>query len=183
MNKVNEILTFWFEETTSKQKYMKDDAFDVLIKTSYEDVYWDIVKSKGVEWRKTPVGSLAAIVVLDQFSRNMFRGDAQSFAADDLALEIAEEMVATGADKKIAADRRGAIYMPYMHSESKEVHERALSIFEEHAKETGETSGLKYEKKHKKIIDRFERYPHRNKILGRESIPEEEEFNTEHGGF
>ena len=183
MDKIHDILHFWFEETSSKQKYMKDEAFDARIKDEYEDTYWELVRSRGTEWRKTPKGSLAAIVVLDQFSRNMFRGDPQSFAADDLALEIAGEMGASGTDKEITAERRGAIYMPYMHSESKEVHARALSIFERHAQETGEMSGLEYEKKHKAIIDRFGRYPHRNKVLGRTSTLEEEEFNKEHRGF
>ncbi len=181
--KMEEILHFWFEEVTDEQKYVRDDSFDELIRRKYKDIYFDIVKSRAKDWVKTPEGSLAAIIVLDQFSRNMFRESKQSFAEDVLALKIAEDMVNSGYDKKIALKRRGAIYMPYMHSESREVHGRALQIFENYSKETGNTSSLEYEIKHKEIIDRFGRYPHRNNILGRRFASGEEEFNKKHGGF
>ena len=123
---INEIIKFWFEEVSTKQKYQKDAKFDALIKGKYEEVYWDIVKGEAKRWMDSLEGSLAAIVVLDQFSRNMFRDDKQSFEADSLALLIAQSVVASGNDKKIDIKRRGAIYMPYMHSESKEVHKEAL---------------------------------------------------------
>ena len=181
--RIDEILKFWFEETTTEQKYIKDEKFDKLIRDKYSNAFEDVVKTNGSEWQKSSRGSLAAIIVLDQFSRNMFRDDAKSFAYDNLALEIAEEMVASGMDKEVPLEMRSAVYMPYMHSESKDVHKKALKLFQDFAEESNEKGGLEYEIKHKAIIDKFGRYPHRNEVLGRESTPEEIEFNNEHGGF
>ena len=177
--KIEEILKFWFEETSPKQKFKKDPDFDALITSRFKTVYEDIMNRKTEAWREMPEGRLAEIVVLDQFSRNMFRDDPQSFAAVVLALELAQEAVATGDDKKLPKEWRGAIYMPYMHSESRDVHEEALKLFTEY----GNKENLKYEIKHKEIIDHFGRYPHRNKILGRESSSEEIEFLKKHSGF
>ena len=176
---VASILTFWFEETTQKQKYSKDDVFDVRIRETYEETYWKIMSGETESWRETANGRLAEIVVLDQFARNMFRDDAQSFAGDALALWLAQEAVAVEADAEISEEQKQYFYMPFMHSQSKEVHEEALRIFTER----GGAKMLEYEIKHKKIIDRFGRYPHRNVALGRESTPEEIEFLKERTGF
>lgn len=180
---IEEILHFWFEETSTKQKYRKDPDFDDLIREKYLNTYWRVVNRETKSWEEIPEGKLAEIIVLDQFSRNMFRNDKQSFKEDGLALEIAESMVASREDKKISVDQRQAIYMPYMHSESKEVHKKAFWVFLRDAIRRRDFRGFKYEVKHKKIIDRFGRYPHRNELLGREPTPEEVEFNNEHGGF
>ena len=177
--KIKEILRFWFEETTPKQKFQKDDAFDDLITSKFKDIYEDIMDGKTTSWRENPEGRLAEIIVLDQFARNMFRGEKQCFLGDTLALRLAQEAVAAGDDQKLPEERRTFVYMPYMHSESKEVHTEALRLFTEH----GNENNLKYENIHKAIIDRFGRYPHRNEILGRESTPEELEYLKEHGGF
>jgi uncharacterized protein (DUF924 family) len=183
IHEIEEILEFWFEKTSTKQKFTKDEKFDSLIREKYLDLYWRVVNRETTDWEAVPEGILAEIVVLDQFSRNMFRGDKQSFAEDALALELAEKMVEKGLDKKISLEKRSAIYMPYMHSESREVHEKALEIFKKFAKESSDNTTLEYELKHKSIIDKFGRYPHRNEVLGRESTPEEITFNNEHGGF
>lgn len=179
LEKISEILNFWFEEATFKQKFSKDPEFDATIVLKFEETYWDIMNRKTEGWRKTPEGRLAEIIVLDQFARNMFRDSAQQFAGDERAIKLAQEAVALGADKKIDKDRRLFFYMPYMHSESKAIHKKAFWIFLRY----GKWINFKYERKHKKIIDRFGRYPHRNEILGRESTPEEIEFNKKHGGF
>jgi uncharacterized protein (DUF924 family) len=176
---INEIIQFWFEETSAKQKFSKDLEFDELIKLKFRDIYNDIVAGNTVTWRKSAHGRLAEIIVLDQFSRNMFRGNSKSFAEDKLALKLAMEAVEAGADKKLTKEHRVFIYMPYMHSESAEVHKKALELFTE----LGSENNLEYEIKHKSIIDRFGRYPHRNKLLGRESTPEELEFLKIHSGF
>lgn len=174
-----DVLTFWFEEIEPKQQFTKDPAFDALVRKRFEETYRRIMNGETKHWRETPEGRLAEIIVLDQFSRNMFRGDKQSFAGDTLALRLAKEAVAVSADTQVPKDRRTFFYMPYMHSESKEVHEEALDIFTKH----GNKLNLEYEIKHKDIIDRFGRYPHRNEVLGRKSTPEELEFLKEHDGF
>lgn len=184
MNKENQkniekVLTFWFEETKPEQKFKKDDTFDALIVSKFKELYWDVRQGRTKQWRETPEGRLAEILVLDQFARNMFRGEKQSFEGDSLALTLAQETIAVGDDKKLPKEQRVFIYMPYMHSESKEVHEEALRIFSEY----GDENYLKYEVMHKDIIDRFCRYPHRNEVLGRESTSEELEFLKEHSGF
>lgn len=177
--KIQEIISFWFEETSAKQKFSKDDAFDDLVSEKFKETYWDIMNGKTEGWRETPEGRLAEIIVLDQFARNMFRGDKQSFAGDELALSLVKEAITAGADKDLPEEKRTFIYMPYMHSESKEVHEEALKIFTEH----GNEGNLDYEIKHKAIIDQFGRYPHRNEVMGRESTPEEIEFLKTNSGF
>ena len=124
------------------------------------------------EWRKSAKGRLAEIIVLDQFSRNMFRGTAQAFAYDSLALALSQEAVAIEADKLLNPTERSFLYMPFMHSESLAIHERAIELY----RAEGLEFNLEFEIKHKVIIDRFGRYPHRNKILGRASTKEEIRF-------
>jgi uncharacterized protein (DUF924 family) len=175
---IDTILNYWFEETTGKQKFTKDPEFDAKVKQRFEETYWDIINGKTNSWRTTPEGRLAEIIVLDQFARNMFRNDKQAFAGDALALTLARDARNVGADKEVEENRRTFFYMPYMHSESKEAHIEALAIF----KEVG-GKNLKYEIKHKAIIDRFGRYPHRNKLLGRNSTQEEISFLKDNPGF
>lgn len=124
------------------------------------------------EWRSDPEDALAEIIVLDQLSRNIYRGTPQAYAQDNLALELAQEAIEKGYDKGLSPHKLQFLYMPFMHSESKLIHERAMKLFEA----VGDAALLEDEKKHKEIIDRFGRYPHRNKILGRQSTSEEEEF-------
>ena len=174
-----EILKFWFEETTPAQRFKKDPGFDSMIKKRFEQTYWDILQGRTNNWSSIPEGRLAEIIVLDQFARNMFRDDAQAFAGDELALSLAEEAIAVGDDLKFIQEQRVFFYMPYMHSESAEVHNKALEIF----KQYGNAANLDYEVKHKAIIDAFGRYPHRNKALGRTSTPEETKWLEAGGGF
>lgn len=176
---INEVLNFWFKEVTPIQKFGKDTGFDALIKSKFESFYWRSLGGDTSSWRSSPEGRLAEVIVLDQFARNIFRGDKQSFIGDELALTLAKEALEVGADMELSAEQRRFFYMPYMHSESREVHAEALIIFEE--KSNKDT--LKYEISHKEIIDRFGRYPHRNKIMGRKSTAEELEFLKENPGF
>lgn len=174
------VLKFWFEECKSEQWFKeKSDAFDALIKSKFEKAYWAIVRGETAHWRKTPRGRLAEILVLDQFSRNMFRGAPQAFAADMLALAKAQEMVLRKDDLKLSKIERRFLYLPYEHSESKKVHREALRLF----KKLGDKEAIWYERDHKKVIDRFGRYPSRNAILGRESTPQEIEFLKSHKGW
>ena len=122
-------------------------------------------------------GRLAEIIILDQFSRNMFRGNKLAFAADPLALALAQEAIAAGDDLKLAADERVFVYMPYMHSESRLIHAVAERLF----RENGPKNNYDFELRHKAIIDRFGRYPHRNAVLGRTSTEEELAFLAQPG--
>ena len=123
-------------------------------------------------WRENAEGRLAEIIILDQFSRNLYRDQAAAFAQDAQALTLAQEAIRLGLDQQLAPEQRSFLYMPFMHSESKLIHEEALKLFEA----LGNPINLDFEHRHKVIIDRFGRYPHRNAILGRESTPEEIEF-------
>lgn len=164
-----DIITFWFEEIEPAQQFKKDLEFDQLIRDRFGATHTAATKCELYTWRETPEGRLAEIIVLDQFSRNMFRDQPEAFASDPLALALAQEAIVVGADKEIAEDRVSFLYMPFMHSESSVVHEVAMKLFEPFG-------NYEYEIKHKAIIDRFGRYPHRNECLGRESTPEEVEF-------
>jgi uncharacterized protein (DUF924 family) len=128
-------------------------------------------------WRDTPHGRLAEIIVLDQFSRNLFRDSPKAFAQDGMALALAQEAVRTGADAQLSAQERVFLYMPYMHSESPAIHETAVQLFTGN----GIQGNLDFELKHKAIIERFGRYPHRNALLGRNSTPEELAFLSQPG--
>jgi len=173
-----EILDFWFKECSPEQRFKKDEARDVLIRERFSTVYKDIIDGKIKGWRK-PQGILAQVIVLDQFARNMFRGKPEAFEHDSLALSLAQAAVEKKDDLKLPEEQRFFLYMPYMHSESREAHRQAILLFTKLA----DKEGLKYELMHKKIIDRFGRYPHRNAILGRTSTPEEEEYIKTHKGF
>ncbi|MEK2647040.1 DUF924 family protein [Bdellovibrio sp. BCCA] len=166
------VLDFWFEEIDPSFWFMKDDLFDQQIRTRFSKTYDYVVAGNSAGWRQTPEGRLSEVIVLDQFARNMFRDTPKAFAADPLALHLAQEAVRVGDDQKISLEQRSFIYMPYMHSEDPEVHKKAVELFSQ----KGLENGLKYEILHKNIIDRFGRYPHRNRVLGRTSTPEEIEF-------
>jgi uncharacterized protein (DUF924 family) len=174
-----DVIRFWFEECKPAQWFTKDEAFDQTLRDRFASVHAAAVKGETASWRSEPRGKLAEIIVLDQFPRNMFRGTREAFASDEHALRLAEEAVAAGDDQKLSAQERHFLYMPYMHSESPEIHEKALQLFTA----LGKAEALDYEIAHKKIIDRFGRYPHRNAILGRASTPEEIEFMETHKGF
>ena len=127
-------------------------------------------------WRTTPHGRLAEIIVLDQFSRNLHRDTPRMFAQDAAALALAQEAVAAGALAGLDLPGRAFLLMPYMHSESRAIHAVAEALFREHA-----PKNVEFELKHKAIVDRFGRYPHRNAVLGRASTPEELEFLAQPG--
>lgn len=123
-------------------------------------------------WRDQPQGRLAEVIVLDQFSRNLFRDHPRAWAQDAQALVLAQEAVRAGADRLLNTRQRAFLYMPYMHSESRLIHQVALRLFSQ----PGMSLQLDYERRHAVIIERFGRYPHRNAVLGRPSTPEEAAF-------
>lgn len=173
---MEEVLEFWFQTLGPSDWYTKSDTLDARIKEQFEPVLSRIVAGETSAWRDAAAGRLAEIIVLDQFTRNMYRGKPASFAYDPLALILAQEAVRSGADKALGDQQRAFMYMPYMHSESLLVHEEALILF-------ADLPNLSFEKKHKAIIDRFGRYPHRNEVLGRTSTAEEIDWMKENSGF
>lgn len=164
-----DVLKFWFEEVEPRQWFVKDAGFDAVLRDRFLSLHQQAVQCELYTWRLHPQGRLAEIIVLDQFSRNLFRNTSQAFASDALALGLAQEAVALGADEALTAVQRGFLYMPYMHSESLAIHQQAVVLYEKN----GLADNLQFELKHQDIIRRFGRYPHRNTILGRVSTPEE----------
>ena len=171
------ILHFWFTELTPKHHFAKDAALDEAIRTRFGATLASAARCELFAWRATPEGRLAEVLVLDQFSRNVYRDTPQAFAQDALALALAKELVASGQDRSLPLAQRSFAYMPYMHSESALVHAQAALLFAQ----PGMEDTLRFELRHKQIIDRFGRYPHRNAPLGRASTPEELAFLSEPG--
>lgn len=174
------ILKFWFEEIDPTFWWKKDSAFDQEITERFSEVHQQAAACELYLWRKSAQGRLSEIIILDQFSRNMFRDSPEAFAYDALALGLAQEAVTNSADKELTAIERSFLYMPYMHSESLAIHKLAIDLY----KRNGIESNYQFEIKHKTIIERFGRYPHRNKILNRQSTAEEIEFlNQDNSSF
>ena len=157
--------------------WKKDASVDAVLSERFSDLHARACRCELFSWRSEPRGRLAEIIVLDQFSRNMFRASALAFANDAQALALSQEAVACGADASLSAVEKSFLYIPHMHSESLQIHEVAVDLY---AKE-GLQNNLEFEIKHKNIIERFGRYPHRNEVLGRVSSEEEIEFLTQPG--
>ena len=170
-----DILEFWFNPENQPNWFAKSNNFDVLIEKKFKDIHQAASQAELWQWRTTAEGRLAEIIVLDQFSRNLFRDSGLAFAQDALDLALAQEAIAQGLDLQLSPEQRSFLYMPFMHSESTKIHQSALKLFEQ----LGNPINLEFEKKHKVIIDRFGRYPHRNAVLGRTSTAEELEFLTQ----
>jgi uncharacterized protein (DUF924 family) len=172
---VEEVLHFWFGELMPGEWWVKDPALDLQIRERFGDLHARACRCELFAWRGSSRGRLAEILVLDQFSRNMYRDTPQAFANDPLALALAQEAIDRQMDQALVPVERSFMYMPFMHSESPRIHEVAVGLFENN----GLASNLEFELKHKRIIDRFGRYPHRNAILGRASTAEEIAFLQE----
>ncbi len=168
-----EVLKFWFEDLSPQQWFMRSDQVDATIRTNFLDIHNEAAAGELQSWRKDARGSLAEIIVLDQFSRNLYRDKPKAFAQDGMALVLAQEAIAKGFENELSAEQEVQfLYLPFMHSESLVIHERAVELYTA----LGQEINLEFEMKHKAIIERFGRYPHRNRILGRESTQEEIEF-------
>jgi uncharacterized protein (DUF924 family) len=180
MSDAQTIIEFWFNEIDPQLWWRKDDTFDALIRRRFQSLHCAATAGELYVWRDSAMGRLAEIIVLDQFSRNLYRDDPRAFACDGMALVLAQEVVRGGDDRQLYPVMRAFVYMPYMHSESLLVHEQAVNLFAQ----PGMESNLDFEYRHKAIIDRFGRYPHRNQVLGRESTVEELAFLQQPGsGF
>lgn len=172
-----QVLDFWFKEISPQQWWTKDNEFDSILKQKFSPLHAAAARGELWSWRTLAEGRLAEVLVLDQFSRNIYRDLPESFAFDGIALVLAQEAISRREDQKLSVEHRRFLYMPFMHSESSPIHEEAVRLFSQ----PGLEDNLDFEIRHKKIIDRFGRYPHRNRILGRKSTPEEIEFLTQPG--
>ena len=179
-----EVLGFWFGEPGSaghgksrEAWFRKDAAFDAEIRRRFLALHARAALGELERWRDEARTLLALVIVLDQFSRNVYRDRAEGFAADGMALALAQEAVRGGFDAQLAPGERAFVYMPYMPSESGKIHQDALRLFDQ----PGLANNLDFERRHHAIIARFGRYPHRNAILGRESSAEELAFLQQPG--
>ena len=169
------ILDFWFKEITPSMWWQKDLSFDEKIKQRFGELHQAATTcelNELNEWTTTAQGYLAQIIILDQFSRNIYRDTAMAFASDPQALTLSQEAIKQGFNKSLSATERTFLYMPFMHSESLSIHETAVKLYENN----GIQNNLDFELQHKKIIEQFGRYPHRNDILGRKSTQDELDF-------
>ncbi|GAA3961892.1 DUF924 family protein [Allohahella marinimesophila] len=177
------VLTYWFDELDEKDWFKKSKRLDDDIRKRFGDLHEQARRCECWRWREaedadtSALGRLAEIILLDQFARNLYRDSARAFEADALALALAQQAVQMQADQRVEPRLRSFFYMPYMHSESALIHEEAIQLFDQ----TGLEYNLKFEKRHKDIIDRFGRYPHRNDLLGRASTADEQTFLKEPG--
>ncbi|MFN4063477.1 MAG: DUF924 family protein [Parazoarcus communis] len=167
-----QVLAFWFEEIEPRQWWVADPAFDAQVRERFLPTLEAASRGELYAWRTTPAGRVAEVIVLDQFSRNLYRGTPQAFAQDPMALALAQEAVALGVLDELSPMQRTFLLMPYMHSESALIHVQAERLF----KAWAPPDNYRYELQHKAIVDRFGRYPHRNAILGRVSSAEEIAF-------
>lgn len=173
----SDILDFWFTELTPAQWYRSGPAIDLDIVRRFQPLYGELSRNVPGDWTMTARGTLAAIIVLDQFPRNMFRATPQAFATDDKALALSAQAIARKFDEGLAQREKQFLYMPYQHAEDRQVQARSLELFAA----LGDPAILGFAKSHHDIIARFGRFPHRNAILGRVSTPEELEFLKEPG--
>jgi len=163
------VLDFWFRDHGHQHWFNGGQRFDVEIRIAFAKT---VVRGQACElwdWRATPQGRLAEIIVIDQFSRNLFRQSGRAFAADPLALGLAQELVARGDITSLADSERIFALLPYMHSESLAVHDAALPLFKRYT----DDNTVQFEIGHRDVIARFGRYPKRNEALGRVSTAEE----------
>ena len=179
----NEVLAFWFGREDEPDYgefreawFRKDPEFDQQVQERFGPLYERAAAGELDGWREEARSCLALVICLDQFPRNMFRGDGRTHATDDKALETARYALERALDRELPPFQRVFVYMPFMHSESVEDQRRSVELFGRLAERPGAPDLTSYAVGHMEIVERFGRFPHRNVILGRETTPEEAEF-------
>ena len=173
-----QVLHYWFDELQPDAWFRKDERVDAAIRERFGQLHEQLAQIRP-EQLATPLECIAAVIALDQFPRNLFRGSPRAFATDALALAISQHAIAAGWDQQLTRMQRLFLYMPFQHAEDRAVQERSIALFTQ----LGERENLGYAHRHKEIIDRFGRFPHRNEVLGRVSTPEEAQYVATHRGF
>ena len=168
----DEVLAFWFNEPISSHWFSSTPEIDALIRDKFESL-WATASNNGLdEWREMVTGSLALVIILDQFPLNMYRGEAISFSTEALAVDVSLAAIKKGFDQQLDSQQKAFLYMPLMHSESMQHQALSVELYEK----AGLESNARFARHHRDIIRRFGRFPHRNAILGRESSPDELEY-------
>ena len=173
----SDILSFWFSEEAKPKWFARDDGFDAELRRRFGALLVKARQGEFAHWAENPDGALALVILLDQLPRNVHRGTPQAFAADDLALATAKQAIAQGYDLRLTPEGRGFLYLPFEHSEDLADQDKGVALFEA----LGSEELLDYMRRHRDIIARFGRFPHRNAILGRNSTAEEIEFLKQPG--
>ncbi|HVF62705.1 MAG TPA: DUF924 family protein [Casimicrobiaceae bacterium] len=182
--RARDVLQFWFDSEPHVVRdawFRKDHAFDARIRDAFGDAVEQAIAGRFDDWSSSPHGALARVILLDQFTRNIFRDTPRAFAGDEQALATAIDAVDRGFDRELDRYERWFLYMPFEHSERADMQERSLALFGALSRESGDASALDWAQKHADIVRRFGRYPHRNAILGRESTAEEIAFLSQPG--
>lgn len=193
---MDEVLNFWFDYKNEKAPiynrnlwWLKDEKVDNTIREKFGPLREKATRGELDNWLESPQGTLAYIILIDQFSRNLFRNSPLMFKYDGLALKVAKESIKKGVDTKLTLTERVFMYLPLEHSESMSDQNESVALFEKLLQETPveykelAESFLNYAKDHLQIIETFKRFPHRNKILSRESTAAEHEFLKSHAGY
>ncbi|WP_428267190.1 DUF924 family protein [Haliangium sp.] len=187
MERWEQVLAYWFGPdgagaTTSHRWFTRDDAFDAEIRARFGDDYERAVAGQLDDWAITPRGRLALVILLDQFSRNLYRDHADAYAHDARAQRLCTEGIDRGLDRRLSAIERWFFYMPLMHAEDLDLQARSVSCFRQLVEDAPEAhraaceGALRYAESHRDEIERFGRFPHRNQVLGRTSTPAELRF-------
>ncbi|MGE3317938.1 MAG: DUF924 family protein [Candidatus Berkiella sp.] len=193
---IQKVLDNWFEYDHNHAPlfentvwWVKNKEVDDTIRLQYKDLYQQAIQGGLKDWLATPRGTLAYVILIDQFSRNMFRDSPKAYQHDELALKVAKDAIQKGVDKQLTLTERVFLYLPLEHSENIDDQNQSVALFEQLYKDTPAAQKplaakfLKYAKAHQQIIAQFGRFPHRNKILSRKSTPEEQAFLKTHPGF
>ncbi len=179
MESPQSVLDFWFSESTRPRWFSSTKAFDRELTERFLDVWKAAASGELESWGKTPEGSLALVIVLDQFPLNMFRGNAESFSTEAASRDVAAAAIDKKFDEALNDEQKAFLYLPFMHSESMEDQDRSVALFEA----AGLEDSLKWARHHRDIVGRFGRFPHRNAVLGRENSAEETAYLTSEEAF
>lgn len=177
MRTADDVINFWFFEHGQADWFGGKPEFDARLAERFAETHAHVAKGEAFTWRTTPQGRLAEIIVLDQFSRQLHRGKREAFTQDTMALVLAQEAIAHDADHAVDALWRGFFYLPFMHSESLVIQHEGVRLYQG----LGDAEQLDYQIKHLHCIERFGRFPFRNKALGRPSTPDEKTYMAEAG--
>jgi uncharacterized protein (DUF924 family) len=167
-----DIIDFWFSEPVAKLWFNSTVQFDQQLRTDYESLYHDAKAGKYDHWMDTAQGCLALVIIFDQFPLNMYRGKPESFASEENAISVARHALEHSFDEQLDERQKAFLYMPFMHSENPEDQERSVLLYEK----ANLTNNIRFARHHRDLIRRFGRFPHRNRILGRQSTDEELEY-------
>lgn len=165
----NDIVKFWFEEIDSKLWFNSTPDFDNQLRDRFEAAYLAAINNELQDWQNSPEGCLALVVLLDQFPLNMYRGKAESFAGEEKSREIARRALERKFDQALSGVQKAFLYMPFMHSEKLQDQDLSVSLYEKARLE----QNLRFARHHREIVKKYGRFPHRNKILGRDSTEAE----------